>query len=184
MIPGKPEILYFSSFQASVGHVYIAKSIRGVCRISFPCSTEEEFLYPFLKNPSAKIQRNNPILTYEIAILREYFEGKQVTFDFVLDVSRGTVFQRKVWSKLQEIPYGQCQSYKWVAEQIGSPKAARAVGLANNKNPLPPVIPCHRVIGSNGSLTGYAAGLHIKKQLLEMEYNAVTEKKQRCKARL
>ncbi len=72
-----------------------------------------------------------------------------------------------------EIPYGECRSYKWVAEQIGQPRAARAVGMANNKNLLAPVIPCHRVIGSNGALTGYASGIHIKRQLLEMEYNAV-----------
>lgn len=173
VIAVKSEILYFSNFITPFGYVYIAKNIRGVCRISFPCPNEEDFLYPFQKDSSIKIQRNNSILNYEIDVLKKYFEGKQVSFDFDLDISRGTAFQKKVWGKLQEIPYGQRQSYKWVAEQIGYPKAARAVGLANNKNPLPPVIPCHRVIGSNGSLIGYATGLHIKKQLLEMEYNAV-----------
>ena len=85
----------------------------------------------------------------------------------------GTPFQKKVWDKLLEIPYGVCRSYKWVAEEIGCPRAARAVGMANNRNPLPPVVPCHRVIGSDGKLTGYASGLHIKKQLLEMEYNTI-----------
>ncbi|MBM4056601.1 MAG: methylated-DNA--[protein]-cysteine S-methyltransferase [Planctomycetes bacterium] len=115
------------------------------------------------------IQRNDSLLKYEIDLLKAYFQGKQVDFDFPLDLSSGTPFQIMVWNKLREIPYGKCRSYKWVAEQIKNPRAARAVGMANNKNPLPPVIPCHRVIGSDGSLTGYASGLHIKKYLLEME---------------
>ena len=114
-------------------------------------------------------QRNDSLLKYEMNLLQAYFKGKQVDFDFPLDLSGGTPFQILVWNKLREIPYGECRSYGWVAEQIGNPRAARAVGMANNKNPLAPVIPCHRVIGSNGSLTGYASGLHIKKYLLEME---------------
>jgi len=115
------------------------------------------------------IQRNDSLLKYEINLLKAYFQGKQVDFDFPLDLSIGTPFQIMVWEKLRDIPYGECRSYKWVAEQIGNPRAVRAVGMANNKNPLPPVIPCHRVIGSDGSLTGYASGLHVKKYLLEME---------------
>jgi len=115
------------------------------------------------------IQRNDSFLKYEMNLLKTYFNGKQVDFDFPLDLSSGTPFQIMVWNKLKEIPYGECRSYKWVAEEIGNPRAARAVGMANNKNPLPPVIPCHRVIGSDGSLTGYASGLHVKKYLLEME---------------
>jgi len=114
-------------------------------------------------------QRNDSLLKHEIDLLQAYFKGKQVDFDFPLDLGGGTPFQILVWNKLREIPYGECRSYGWVAEQIGNPRAARAVGMANNKNPLAPVIPCHRVIGSNGSLTGYASGLHIKKYLLEME---------------
>jgi len=115
------------------------------------------------------IQRNDSLLKYEINLLKAYFQGRQVDFDFPLDLSGGTPFQILAWNKLREIPYGECRSYKWVAEEIGHTRAARAVGMANNKNPLPPVIPCHRVIGSNGSLTGYASGLHIKKYLIEME---------------
>ena len=114
-------------------------------------------------------QRNDSLLKYEMNLLKAYFQGKQVDFDFPLDLSCGTPFQIMVWEKLREIPYGECRSYKWVAEEIGNPRAARAVGMANNKNLLPPVIPCHRVIGSDGSLTGYASGLHVKKYLIEME---------------
>lgn len=169
----KPEVIYYSSFLISMGYVHIAKSAKGVCRISFPYATEENFLQLFLKDTSIKVKKNDSLLKYEIDILREYFHGKQVIFDFPLDLSQGTPFHKKVWEKLREIPYGECRSYKWVAEQIGHPLATRAVGLANNKNPLPPIIPCHRVIGSDGSLTGYAFGIHIKKQLLEMEFKAV-----------
>lgn len=167
----KLETWYFSSFPSSIGNVYIAKNPRGTCRISFPCPSEEDFLRPFLKKPFMRIERNNLALKYEIDMLGNYFEGKQIRFDFPLDLSQGTLFQKRVWEKLQEIPYGEYRSYKWVAEQIGYPGAARAVGMANNKNPLPPVIPCHRVIGSDGSLTGYASGLPIKKFLLDMEYH-------------
>ena len=123
------------------------------------------------------IQRNDSLLKHEIDLLQAYFKGKQVDFDFPLDLSSGTTFQKRVWEKLRKIPYGECRSYGWVAEQIGNLRAARAVGMANNKNPLPPVIPCHRVIGSDGTLTGYASGLHIKKYLLEMEYNTISRTK-------
>lgn len=153
--------------------MYVAKNAKGVCRITFPHRGENNLPHPFPKGTSVKIQRNDSFLKYEIDVLKEYFRGKQVHFNFPLDLDQGTPFQKKVWKKLMEIPYGECRSYKWVAEQIGHPLAARAVGMANNKNPLPPVIPCHRVIGSDGSLTGYASGTHIKKQLLEIELKAV-----------
>ena len=173
-----PEILYFSSFLTPLGYVYIAKSAHGVCQISFPYSKENDIVRLIQNNELSRsvhgrtrinIQRNDSFLKYEMNLLKTYFNGKQVDFDFPLDLSSGTPFQIMVWNKLKEIPYGECRSYKWVAEQIGNPRAARAVGMANNKNPLPPVIPCHRVIGSDGSLTGYASGLHVKKYLLEME---------------
>ncbi len=173
----KAEIIHFSSFITSTGYVYVAKSAKGICRISFPHTVEENFSRPFpclkFTGTHVKIRRNDSLLKSEIKVLKEYFRGKPVHFNFPLDLDQGTMFQKKVWEKLMEIPYGECRSYKWVAEQIGRPLAARAVGMANNKNPLPPVIPCHRVIGSDGSLTGYASGIHIKKQLLEMEFKAV-----------
>ena len=158
--------------------MYIAKSTHGVCQISFPYSKENDIVHLIQNNKLSRsihgnirinIQRNDSLLKYEMNLLKAYFQGKQVDFDFPLDLSCGTPFQILVWNKLREIPYGEGRSYKWVAEQIGHPRAARAVGMANNKNPSPPVIPCHRVIGSDGSLTGYASGLHIKKYLLEME---------------
>lgn len=98
----------------------------------------------------------------------EYFEGKRKVFDFPFKF-RGTDFQKKVWEELLKIPYGKIKSYKDIAISIGNPKACRAIGNANNKNPLLIVVPCHRVIGSSGDLTGYAAGLELKKKLLNLE---------------
>ncbi|MDR1983890.1 MAG: methylated-DNA--[protein]-cysteine S-methyltransferase [Prevotellaceae bacterium] len=103
--------------------------------------------------------------------LKEYFDGKRKTFDFPIK-PQGTEFQKQVWAALQNIPYGELCSYKQIAEKIGNPKAVRAVGMANNKNPLPVVVPCHRVIGSNGKLTGYAYGLDMKEYLINLEKNS------------
>jgi methylated-DNA-[protein]-cysteine S-methyltransferase len=100
--------------------------------------------------------------------INEYFKGKREIFDLPLYL-KGTVFQIQVWKALQGIPHGEVCSYRDVAKTIGHPKAARAVGLANSKNPIPLIIPCHRVIGVNGKLTGFAHGLEIKSQLLNFE---------------
>jgi len=100
--------------------------------------------------------------------LDEYLAGRRRDFDLPLD-PRGTEFQRLCWNALQEIPYGETRSYGQQARIIGRPQAARAVGLANHDNPIGVIIPCHRVIGANGSLTGYAGGLEMKRKLLELE---------------
>jgi O-6-methylguanine DNA methyltransferase len=100
----------------------------------------------------------------------DYFRGRKADFsDYRVRPERGTEFQRRVWSVLREIPYGQMQTYKWVAEQIGDPNAARAVGNACGANPLPIVQPCHRVIASDGSLGGFSAGISLKRRLLDLE---------------
>lgn len=100
--------------------------------------------------------------------LTEYFQGKRKVFDLPLKPA-GTEFQKKVWSALCTIPYGQTRSYGEIAAQIGSPKACRAVGGANNKNPIMIFIPCHRVIGADGSLVGFGGGLYAKKYMLDLE---------------
>ena len=100
--------------------------------------------------------------------LSEYFKGIRKEFQVPLN-PKGTEFQRKVWKVLQSIPYGETRSYGQVAADAGNPKAARAVGMANNRNPIPIMIPCHRVIGADGSLTGYGGGLPIKVYLLSLE---------------
>lgn len=112
-------------------------------------------------------------LTDKVCVqLQEYFEGKRKKFDFPYEL-HGTQFQKKVWGVLYEIPYGETRTYKDIAIAIGNPKASRAVGMANNKNPIIIVVPCHRVIGANGKLVGYAGGLEMKKGLLDMERNNV-----------
>lgn len=100
--------------------------------------------------------------------LREYFAGDRTDFDVPLAAS-GTPFQQRVWDALREIPYGETASYRELAERIGQPTAARAVGLANGKNPISIIVPCHRVIGAAGALTGYGGGLERKRQLLDLE---------------
>ena len=106
--------------------------------------------------------------------LQEYLAGKRQAFELPLDPA-GTDFQRQVWRALLDIPYGQTRSYSQVAEAIGKPSACRAVGGANNKNPIPIFIPCHRVVGANGQLGGYADGLHIKRYLLDLERRTLEE---------
>jgi methylated-DNA-[protein]-cysteine S-methyltransferase len=103
-----------------------------------------------------------------VAQLGGYFAGELTHFDVELDL-HGTTFQRRVWTALLTIPYGETRSYGEIAEQIGAPGAARAVGLANGHNPIAIVVPCHRVIGANGSLTGFGGGLARKRTLLELE---------------
>ena len=102
-----------------------------------------------------------------------YFNGERTVFTFSYEM-RGTEFQKKVWQALCEIPYGQTRSYKQIAIAIGNEKASRAVGMANNKNPLAIVVPCHRVIGANGKLVGYAGGVSLKERLLQLETERAT----------
>ena len=98
----------------------------------------------------------------------EYLNGKRKTFDIKYEIN-GTEFQKKVWKELAKIPYGETRTYKEIAVAVGNPKASRAVGMANNKNPIAIIVPCHRVIGSDGKLVGYAGGLDMKRALLTLE---------------
>ncbi len=100
--------------------------------------------------------------------LNEYFSRQRKTFSVALDM-RGTHFQKQVWEALLAIPYGETRSYSQIANQVGNPKATRAVGAANGQNPIPIIVPCHRVIGANGKLTGFGGGLEMKDQLLALE---------------
>lgn len=111
---------------------------------------------------------DHPVLLEAARQLKEYFSGGLKTFDLPLEF-KGTEFQKKVWSALLTIPHGQTRSYAQIALQIGNPKAVRAVGAANGKNPISIIAPCHRVIGSNGKLTGFAGGLQAKATLLALE---------------
>lgn len=114
------------------------------------------------------IREDTPVLLETARQLEEYFKGNRHTFDVPVD-AQGTPFQQQVWQELQRIPYGEVRTYKEVAAAINNPKAVRAVGMANNRNPISVITPCHRVIGSNGSLVGYAGGLDVKEFLLNLE---------------
>lgn len=110
----------------------------------------------------------HPVLVAATSQLEEYFAGRRQEFDLPLDLT-GTEFQRAAWSALASVPFGETRSYRQQAEAIGRPKAVRAIGAANGQNPVPIVLPCHRIVGSDGSLTGYGGGLSIKEYLLNHE---------------
>ena len=139
-----------------VGRIYIAEDNGGITDVT---------MHPV----DNAIEKETPLILQAADMLREYFDGKRKNFDGLRLNAEGTVFQRKAWNALSTIPYGQTRTYKEQAEAIGNIKACRAVGSANSKNPISIIIPCHRVIGSNKSLTGYAGGLDVKKALLELE---------------
>jgi methylated-DNA-[protein]-cysteine S-methyltransferase len=124
----------------------------------------------FISKPAVQqSSEKDPLTARVIKELDGYFAGKAKRFSVPLDPLEGTPFQHKVWEQLLKIPYGQIRSYGDVAKAVGNPRGARAVGLANKRNCIPIVIPCHRVIRSNGDLGGYDSGIHIKKILLELE---------------
>lgn len=146
--------VYKTYYNSPIGIIEIKATEEGITSIIF---VEEEG------------QRDEtPILRDCCAQLDEYFEGKRKNFDLNI-VMEGTDFQRRVWNALRTVEYGRTASYKDIAEQIGNVKAVRAVGMTNSKNPISIVVPCHRVIGSNGKLTGYAGGLWRKEWLLNHE---------------
>jgi methylated-DNA-[protein]-cysteine S-methyltransferase len=118
--------------------------------------------------PGACVKAETPLIKKTAGQIEEYFAGKRKKFSLPLAL-RGTEFQLAVWEALQTIPYGETRSYGEIAVQIGRPKAARAVGMANHNNPVSIVVPCHRVIGHNGKLVGYGAGLPLKQHLLNLE---------------
>lgn len=119
--------------------------------------------------------RETPLLCRGRQELLEYLAGERREFDLPLN-PRGTPFQRRVWRALEEIPYGQTRTYAQIARAVDCPQGFRAVGMANHRNPIPIMIPCHRVLGSGGALTGYAGGLELKKALLKLEGADLTEK--------
>lgn len=144
----------YYGYDTKIGRIYITAEDNYVTGISCKKNDEEE--------------KETPLIKKTIQQLTEYFEGQRKTFDLPLKID-GTEFQKRTWLELTKIPYGKTISYKELAKAVGNEKACRAVGMANNKNKIMIIIPCHRVIGSNGDLTGYAGGVNIKKQLLDLE---------------
>lgn len=153
--------MYYCYLATPIGELLLAGSADGLSVIGFPegkMRREPDASWIFSEQPFAAAQ----------AQLTEYFAGKRKVFDLKL-CPTGTEFQLQVLGELQKIPYGTTASYADVARRIGRPKAVRAVGAANGRNPLPVVIPCHRVIGSGGDLTGFGGGLPTKEALLRLE---------------
>ena len=157
------------SCQTACGWVGIASSPNGLLALTLPEPTQERALKPLLKRWGGWRPYEDPRLDGLKAKLQQYFDGQRVLFDEPLDLSGATAFQRRVWSVVRDIPYGETRSYGQIARQAGSPGAARAVGRAMATNPVPIVVPCHRVIGSDGDLRGFGGGLDLKRRMLEME---------------
>ncbi|WP_407946791.1 methylated-DNA--[protein]-cysteine S-methyltransferase [Parahaliea maris] len=145
------------TFESPIGPLQLVSNGRALTAIHFPDQHQPASPAP-----------EDAVLTRAATQLEEYFAGQRRQFDLPL-AGNGTPFQQCVWQALREIPHGELRSYADIARSIGRHKAVRAVGAANGRNPLPIVVPCHRVIGSNGTLTGYAGGLKIKRQLLALE---------------
>jgi len=152
---------WYAELKSPVGVLLLESDGEALTRIRLP---EEEYE----KDGSVERVRKPALFKEAAAQLNAYFRGERTTFDLPL-APGGTLFQQDVWNELQKIPLGETISYAELAERVGRKGSFRAVGAANGRNPLPIVIPCHRVIGSNGKLTGYAGGIEAKKKLLELE---------------
>lgn len=144
-------------YDTPIGRIGLAEEDGGLTQLTF--RTEP---------PVGTVLEETPFLLHCKQELDEYFAGKRKAFDLPLRL-KGTEFQKKVWAALCEIPYGETRTYGEIAAAVGNPKAARAVGLANNRNPVAVIVPCHRVVGGNGKLVGYAGGLDKKEYLLDLE---------------
>jgi methylated-DNA-[protein]-cysteine S-methyltransferase len=148
---------------APIGPLFVAATDRGLCRISFrPDGMDDELARTYgsrvLQVPLDDVRRE----------LDEYFDGRRRSFDIPLDL-KVAPFYDAVLRELSRVPYGRTETYGSLAAKVGRPRAARAVGTVMHNNPVPIVLPCHRIIGANGSLTGYGGGLHVKRALLELE---------------
>ncbi len=162
------ETIYYSSFNSPLlKRVFVASTEKGVCAVDFS-TTEKAFLKELRDTFMAKIVKDDRRNRNVINQLKKYLDGKLRCFNCKLDLE-GTPFQKRVWAALARIPYGQTRSYQDIAKSVGHPKAFRAVGNANGRNPIPLILPCHRVIESNGGLGGFGHGIRVKKRLLDFE---------------
>ncbi len=157
------ETSFYSEETISEIKIAVLASSKGIKKIFFNPTKKTIAL-----SSATKLRSDDPYLFGIFTQLKEYFAGTRKKFDVPLDIE-GTEFQKRVWNELKKIPYGKTISYKTLSEKLGDVKAIRAVGKANGQNPIAIIIPCHRVIGADGSLTGYAGGLAIKEKLLHLE---------------
>jgi O-6-methylguanine DNA methyltransferase len=172
-IPGRTRArkgeIHYARVKTGFGPMFAAVSARGLCRISLTTKSEEAFVEEVRKQTGVRPVHDEARLRPVEKELQEYFEGKRKSFSLRVDLSHITPFQSKVLHATAKIPFGRVVSYGELAASIGKGSAARAVGGALGSNPVPLVVPCHRVIGSNGSLTGFGGGLGMKKALLRAE---------------
>ncbi len=159
---------YYSTFSTSFCDIVFVMGSKGLLKVFLYAKGQERLIMPEWIRDDKGLQD----IRQQFA---QYFTGKRQYFDIPLDM-RGTTFQKCVWKALLKIPFGEVRSYKQIAEKIGSNKAYRAVGSANGKNPLPIVIPCHRVITASGRLGGFSCGIGIKKELLKLEQHHTIKK--------
>ncbi len=156
-------------FPSPLGLVGLAATREGLCRVALRVARESSFR-DCLEKTYRRTPRNRPEALKEIKRQFDlYFSGKLRKFSCPLDFGGATAFQKKIWRKLTAIPFGETRSYEWLAQAAERPSAFRAAGNANGKNPLPVVVPCHRVVRKNGELGGYAGGTDIKRFLLDLE---------------
>lgn len=167
MRPLREGVVYYDGILSPIGEIWIAGSEKGLLKIDLLVS-EEQFLADLRKITSSKPIRDARRFTKIEGMLDEYFRGNKVIFDIPLDLN-GTEFQKDVWRAIYKVPFGRLSSYGRIAEEIGRPKAVRAVGDAVGANPLPIVIPCHRIIRADGGLGGYGGGIDLKLYLLSIE---------------
>jgi methylated-DNA-[protein]-cysteine S-methyltransferase len=169
--------LFWNILESSWGEILIVANLKGIVRITLPGESSSKVLNNLCNNRETILtHKNTAAIIQAKKQITEFLNGKRSSFHLELD-PQGTDFQKKVWNVLRKIPYGQTKCYQDIARIVGSPKAVRAVGMANNKNPLPLIVPCHRVIGKNGDLVGYAGGLSLKKKLLKLESENLTTQK-------
>jgi methylated-DNA-[protein]-cysteine S-methyltransferase len=158
----------FDVFDSPVGELLVAATPRGVCRISYDSDPEAQ-AERLARAYGVRVLRAPRAVDDVKRELDEYFDGKRMEFDLALDLTGAADFTRDVLGELACVPFGEVTTYGHLATQVGRPRAARAVGTVMNRNPIPIVLPCHRVVGSTGSLVGYAGGLDRKEQLLRLE---------------
>ncbi|WP_341893511.1 methylated-DNA--[protein]-cysteine S-methyltransferase [Variovorax sp. YR752] len=159
----KRTVIYTSHIDTPLGGVTMAATDQGLAGVWF----DQQRHWPDTAGWQTK--DDHPALVEAAAQLREYFAGRRSHFDMQLDLSHGTVFQQGVWQALLAIPAGETTTYGALSQRVGNPAAVRAVGAAVGRNPISVIVPCHRVLGADGSLTGYAGGLDRKTALLELE---------------
>jgi methylated-DNA-[protein]-cysteine S-methyltransferase len=163
------KVLKYSTMETRFGTLWLAASERGLSFLLLRFFSQRRAMQELRKIKGAKLTRDDRAFRRIKAQLRSYLEGEKVNFDVDLDLSTGTPFQQSIWKLTRRIPYGRLVSYKRLAEQYGNPLCARAVGNALGANPVPIVIPCHRVIRSDSGLGGFSSGIKWKKRLIGLE---------------